>query len=225
MTYCVVRLAVFLVGLAAVVMIPFLLLGEGFEARFSAEGARGWLAQYGQKWAWLAALVLLMSDLVLPVPATGVMSALGYVYGTWTGGLLGATGSFLSGLAAYELCRAGGQSAANRLLGAADHARAERIFAGNMGGWMVALSRWMPLLPELTACMAGLTGMPRQRFLPALACGCLPMGLIFAAIGAAGTDHPGLAVGLSILIPALLYAGSMWWIKRRGPIRQERRQR
>ena len=170
-------------------------------------------AEYGMRWGWLAAMGLLVADLVLPVPATGVMSALGYVYGTWAGGLIGAAGSFLSGVAAYELCRAGGQKAADRLLGPADHERAQRVFSGGLGGWMVALSRWMPLLPELTACMAGLTGMPRRRFLPALACGCVPMGLVFAAVGASGTERPVLAIGLSILIPALLYAGTAAWMR------------
>ena len=197
-------------------MIPFFLLGERFETHFSPEGARLWLAEYGKTWGGVAAMGLLVADLVLPVPATGVMSALGYVYGTWLGGLMGAAGSFLSGLVAYELCRAGGQGAADRLLGPEDQARAGRIFSGGMGGWMVALSRWMPLLPELTACMAGLTRMPRRRFLPALACGCVPMGLVFAAIGATGTDRPGLAIGLSVLIPAVLYGVTAWGMKRRG---------
>lgn len=210
------RLLLFLSGLALVVLIPFFLMGEGFEERFSVEGARLWLVGYGRSWGWLAALGLLIADLVLPVPATGVMSALGYVYGTLLGGLTGAAGSFVSGVVAYELCRCGGQGAADRLLGPKDQARAERVFAGGMGGWMVALSRWMPLLPELTACMAGLTRMPRRRFLPALACGCLPMGLVFAAIGAAGTDRPQLAIGLSVLIPALLYAATAWWMKQRA---------
>ena len=195
-------------------MIPFLVMGERFEAQFTAEAARGWLAEYGMRWGWLAAMGLLVADLVLPVPATGVMSALGYVYGTWWGGLAGAAGSFLSGVVAYELCRAGGQRAADRLLGPADQERARRVFSGGLGGWMVALSRWMPLLPELTACMAGLTGMPRRRFLPALACGCVPMGLVFAAVGASGTERPMLAIGLSVLIPAVLYAGTAAWMKR-----------
>jgi uncharacterized membrane protein YdjX (TVP38/TMEM64 family) len=212
-----VRLLLLLLGLAVLVMIPFLLMGERFESRFSPAGARDWLADYGQAWGWLAALGLLIGDLVLPIPATGVMSALGYVYGTWIGGLTGAAGSFLSGVTAYELCRWGGQGAADRLLGPGDQARAERIFSGGLGGWMVALSRWMPLLPELTACMAGLTRMPRRRFLPALACGCVPMGLVFAAIGASGAERPGLAVGLSVLVPAVCYAATAWWLKRSRP--------
>lgn len=209
------RLFLLLLGLAGLVLIPFFLLGEGFMEHFGAEGARLWLAQYGKAWGWLAALGLLVSDLVLPVPATSVISALGYGYGALVGGLIGAAGSFLSGVLAYELCRRCGGRAADRLLGAHDRERATRIFGGDTGGWLVALSRWMPLLPEMTACMAGLTRMPRRRFLTALACGCLPMGLTFASIGATGTTQPGLALALSAMVPGILYLAAVWCLKRR----------
>ena len=211
------RLFILLLGLAALILIPFFLLGDGFMARFGEAGARTWLMEYGRAWGWLAALGLLMADLLLPVPATSVISALGYGYGTLAGGLIGASGSFLSGALAYELCRRSGQRAADRLLGPEDRERAARIFGGRMGGWLVALSRWMPLLPEMTACMAGLTGMPRRRFYTALACGCLPMGLTFAAIGATGNDRPGVALGLSVVVPGLLYALAALWLKRQPP--------
>lgn len=183
-------------------------------ATFGEAGARAWLESHGRAWGWLAGLGLLVADLVLPVPATSVISALGYGYGLVLGGLVGAAGSFLCGTVAYELCRRCGQRAADRLLGAEDRERAARIFGGNAGGWLVALSRWMPLLPEMTSCMAGLTGMPRRRFYAALTSGCLPMGLMFAAIGASGNDRPGLALGLSAAVPAVLYVAAARWIKR-----------
>lgn len=185
-------------------------------ALFEGEGARRWLAVYGREWAWLAALLLLVTDLLLPVPATAVIGGLGYVYGGLAGGVLGAAGSFLSGMVAYEGCRRWGMRAADRVLGTEDRARAERIFAGGMGGWLVALSRWMPLLPEMTACMAGLTGMGRGRYYAALASGCVPMGLTFAFIGATGVERPGLALGLSAALPAVLYGVAAWYVKRRG---------
>jgi uncharacterized membrane protein YdjX (TVP38/TMEM64 family) len=79
---------------------------------------------------------------------------------------------------------------------------------------VVALSRCLPLLPEVAACMAGLTKMPAGRFFAALACGCLPIGFVFAWIGAAGQDSPGLALGLSVVIPAVLYGIALLVMKR-----------
>lgn len=204
-----------LLGLAVLVLIPFLWWGEGFMTTFGEAGAREWLGTWGKSRGWLAGLGLLISDLVLPVPATAVIGALGYLYGALMGGAVGAAGSFLSGVLAYELCRKWGARAAARLLGVEERERAARIFAGGTGGWLVAMSRWMPLLPEMTACMAGLTGMGRGRFYLALACGCVPMALTFAAIGAAGVDRPGLALALSAVLPGVLYLAAAGWMRGR----------
>lgn len=209
-----VRLVWLLTGLAVLVLIPFFLVGEEMMARFGGSGP--WLQDYGRAWGWLAGLGLLTSDLVLPVPATAVISALGFVYGAGWGALIGASGSFLSGTLAYEACRGGGPRVVNWLLGPADLAKATRIFAGTSGGWLIALSRWLPLLPEMACCMAGLSRMPRRRFFTALACGCGPMAMVFATIGSTGTERPGLALGLSALAPALLYGAAVRWLKHHG---------
>ena len=189
--------------LALAVLIPFALWGEGFERSFSPEGAAAWLAAYGH-WAAAAGILLLMSDLFLPVPATAVMAALGYIYGPLTGGLIATLGSFLSGALAYLLCRWLGRRAAVGLLGAQELARGERLFA-RAGGWLVVLSRWLPVFPEVIACMAGLARMPPRAFFAALACGSAPLGFVFAAIGHAGADHPILAIALSAGLPPLLW--------------------
>ena len=197
------RLVWLFVGLAVLVLIPFLIWGDALEAAFSQEGAVAWLRGYGQ-WAWAAAVLLLMGDLVLPIPGTAVMAALGFVYGPWLGGLIGGAGSFLSGSLAYWLCRALGRKAAERILGPDDYAKGQRLFT-NVGGWIVVLSRWLPLFPEVVACMAGLTRMPAGRFHAAVALGSLPLGFAFAFVGHAGVEHPGLAVALSAVLPPLLW--------------------
>ncbi|MCB1227904.1 MAG: VTT domain-containing protein, partial [Verrucomicrobiales bacterium] len=81
---------------------------------------------------------------------------------------------------------------------------------GRRGGWMVAVSRWLPVLPEAVACLAGLAGMQWRRFVLALTCGSLPVGFAFAAIGHLGQAQPGWAVALSALVPVVL-----WWAARR----------
>ena len=115
-------------------------------------------------------MLLLAADLFLPLPGTLIMSALGYVYGPVGGGLLATVGSFLGGTLGYGLCRLLGRGAARRLLGEKDLEKGERLFA-SVGGWIVVLSRWLPLVPEVVSCMAGLTRMPARSFLLALLCG------------------------------------------------------
>ena len=197
------RLLWIFVGLAVLFLIPFLIWGGSFEEWLSAEGAVAWLRGYGA-WAWLAGMILLALDIVLPIPGTVVMSALGLVYGAFLGGLISTTGSVLSGLLAYGACRTFGHAAAERITGAESLAKAEHLFA-KRGGWVVALSRWLPLMPEVVACLAGLTRMRFGVFLAALVCGSAPLGFAFAAVGAAGKKDILLALALSAALPVALW--------------------
>lgn len=207
------RLFWIFLGLAVLVLIPFLIWGEGFERAFTQAGAVDWLRGYGL-WAWAAGIALLGLDLVLPIPATAVMAALGFIYGPLAGGLIGAAGSILSGAIGYGLCRSLGRGVALRILGEKDLERGERLFR-NVGGWLVVLSRWLPIFPEVIACMAGLARMPARTFFFALACGSLPLAFVFAAVGHAGAERPVLAIGLSALLPPVLWLLVQPWFRAR----------
>lgn len=205
-----VAIAIILAG----ILIPFAIWGGRFDAAFSLEGAQAWITAHGS-WAWLAGMLLLMSDIVLPVPATIVMSALGLVHGWWLGGLLASAGAFLAGMAAYAACRWLGRPAALWIAGGQGLERGERLFSRH-GGWLVALSRWMPVLPEAVACLAGLVRMDARVFAISLACGCVPVGFAFAGIGALGKSSPGAAVTLSAVLPVCLWLAARQWLRRRS---------
>ena len=197
------RLFWIFLGLGIVFLIPFLIWGESMEAAFSVQGAVDWLSGF-ERWAWAAAIGLLFLDFILPVPGTAVMSALGYVYGPILGGFIASGGSFAAGAVAYFGCRLLGDGVARKLLGETDYRRGIALFA-DAGGWIVVISRWLPLIPEIVACMAGLTHMPVGKFLAALACGSLPLGFVFAYIGHTGSNHPAMALVLSAGIPPILW--------------------
>ena len=209
------RLLSIFIALALLFAVPFLLWGDAFQERFAGDGAvNAWIENYGS-WAWMVGVLLLAADLVLPVPSTAVMSALGLVYGVFLGGLLGAAGSILSGCLAYAICRSLGRETAIRIAGEKDLRRGERLFA-SVGGWVVALSRWLPLLPEVVACMAGLSRMPPIHFFLALVCGTLPLAFTFAAVGERGVDSPALALSLSAALPVVLWPIAQWFLRRRA---------
>ena len=193
-------------------VIPFMIWGEQFEGALSLEGARAWMGRFGPG-AGLAGVGLLVADILLPIPSTVVMSALGLTYGTLIGGLYAGLGSMLSGLVAYAACRWLGRPAALRIAGEDGLRKGEDFFAGG-GAWLVLGSRWLPVLPEAVACLAGLTKMPFRKFFVALACGSLPMGFAFAAIGAVGQESPGLAMALSALVPVGLWLIARRWLRR-----------
>lgn len=199
------RLWLLVAALLALVIAPFFIWGGWFQRMLDLDGAKAWMESLGPL-AWLGGIALLVGDLVLPIPGTVVMSALGLAYGWFWGGVASVAGSALSGLVAYALCRRFGHKPAVWLAGRAGLAKGEMLFRGWRGGWLVALSRWMPVLPETVACLAGLTRMRFRVFLPALLSGTVPQGFIFSTIGAFGVERPGIAIALSALAPVGLYA-------------------
>jgi uncharacterized membrane protein YdjX (TVP38/TMEM64 family) len=198
--------------LLAGTIIPFMIWGEALESAFSVQGARAWMAGFGPG-AGVAGIGLLVADILLPIPSTLVMSALGLTYGPLIGGLYAAAGSALAGVIAYGLSRWLGRPLALRLAGEAGLREGEEFFAAG-GAWLVACSRCLPILPEAVACLAGLNRMPFRTFLVAVLCGSLPMGFVFAAIGALGQDDPAWALALSVAVPALLWLGARRWMRR-----------
>jgi uncharacterized membrane protein YdjX (TVP38/TMEM64 family) len=201
------RLFLLFIGLAIIVLVTFFIWGDFLTEIFTQSGTVSWLSQYG-KWAWAAAVVLLMSDLLLPLPGTIIVSSLGYIYGPIAGGLISTVGSFFAGSLGYWLCRLLGENVAMKLLGRKDYMRGKKL-SGSVGGWVVVLSRWLPVFPEVISCMAGLTRMPAGYFHGALLCGTLPFAFVYAYIGYTGLENPWLAIVLSIGIPPLI-----WWIVR-----------
>ena len=197
------RLLRIFVVLAVLVLIPFFIWGEHFMALFDGESARRFVQRCGA-WGWLAVIGLLIGDLFFPIPATGVMSAAGYVYGPWFGGIVSVVGSFLSGMLAFVLCRTLGHRAALWLAGEKGLAENEAVFRRD-GPWLIALSRWLPILPEVIACLARLTQMRTRVFVVALLCGTVPMGFCYAAVGALFEREPAWALGLSVALPAALW--------------------
>lgn len=202
------RLVAGFVILAALFLVSWLVWGGDWENQFTLQGSIAWLEAAGY-WAWAGGILLLVGDLFLPVPGTIVISALGFIYGVALGGMVAGVGLSAAGILGYGVGRLFGNRFARRWLGERDFAAGQRIFTKG-GGWIVAMSRALPILPEVISCTAGLVGMPFKRFSVALACGSFPMGFLFAAVGSAGREAPGWALIFSLVLPALL-----WWLASR----------
>lgn len=198
--------------LAFLIVISFLLWGDSFTAFFEEGRAVKILEEYGSI-SWLVGILILIGDLFLPLPATLIMSALGYLYGPVIGGLLSVIGNFLSGVVAYGICISLGERGALFILGQKDFDKGRTVFNAR-GGWIVALSRWLPIVPEVVACMAGLNRMDAGRFSIALLCGSLPLGFVFAWIGHSAKADPEIAIALSALLPAILWMGAQYLLRR-----------
>ncbi len=76
---------------------------------------------------------------------------------------------------------------------------------------MILLSRAMPILPEVTACLAGMTKMKFSRFLLAWCLSTIPYVLIVSYAGSVSSlENPKPAIYTAIGISATLWAG--WYL-------------
>jgi uncharacterized membrane protein YdjX (TVP38/TMEM64 family) len=200
------RLVFSMIALAVFFLVGWGLVGEGLEEVWNVEKLAGYFEQ-AKSWAWLLGILLLLVDLLLPIPGTIVMSALGVVYGFWIGGLIATIGSMLAGILGYGVGRFFDEKFAQRWLGEKDFEKGRSIFEKS-GAWVVAMSRALPILPEVLACMAGLLRMPFGTFVIALACGAVPMGFLFAWIGTMGREQPAWGLAFSLGVPAVLWGAA-----------------
>ncbi|MFM2196631.1 MAG: hypothetical protein RLZZ505_63 [Verrucomicrobiota bacterium] len=207
------RVVLLMVVLCAFFLLGWWLFGQGLEEAWNLELLAARFAE-AKGWAWLAGIGLLLADLLLPIPGTIVMSALGAVYGFWLGGMIASAGSMLAGMLGFGIGRFFNEDFAKRWLGEKDFEQGRSLFARG-GAWVVAVSRALPILPEVLACMAGLLRMPFGKFVVALACGAVPMGFLFAWIGTLGREYPSWGLAFSLGVPALLW-GAAAVMRKRG---------
>jgi uncharacterized membrane protein YdjX (TVP38/TMEM64 family) len=155
-------------------------------------------------WAWAAGIVLIIADLVLPVPQTSVLTALGVIYGFALATLIGTVALVLAGVVPYLLMRTRvGRFIVRRLKGRSREAI--DVLSNQAGPWAIALSRSLPYsIPEAIVCLAGLARMPARTFLVSLVSGSVPAALLYAGIGAGWARDPLLALAVSYVLPILL---------------------
>jgi uncharacterized membrane protein YdjX (TVP38/TMEM64 family) len=155
-------------------------------------------------WAWAWGIGLIWADLILPVPQTAILAALGIVYGTVIGGLLGSFALITSGLLAYLLMQTSARRFLVRLVGKRSMDKMGIAFTRS-GAWAIVLTRSLPYsIPEAVVFLAGLSGMPIERFLAAVVLGSVPTAFVFAGIGEGWADDPLLALAVSYVLPIVL---------------------
>jgi uncharacterized membrane protein YdjX (TVP38/TMEM64 family) len=169
-----------------------------------------------ENWAWALGMALIWADLVLPVPQTAVIAALGIIYGTVLGGLLGSLGLITGGLLGYVLMLTSARRYVQRFVGPQSLHKMERLFDQG-GAWAIVLTRSLPYsVPEAMVFLAGLAGMPMRKFTAALTIGSVPTAFAFAAIGAGWADQPILALAVSYVLPILLLPIALYLMRRRA---------
>jgi uncharacterized membrane protein YdjX (TVP38/TMEM64 family) len=173
------------------------------------------LRDYGS-WAWALGIALIWADLVLPIPQTAVIAALGIIYGTLLGGLLGSLGLITGGLLGYLLMLTSARRCVQRFVGPRSLHKMESLF-DHGGAWAIVLTRSLPYsVPEGMVFLAGLAGMPMRKFTIALTIGSVPTAFAFAAIGDGWADQPIVALLVSYVLPILLLPIALYLMRLRA---------
>jgi uncharacterized membrane protein YdjX (TVP38/TMEM64 family) len=171
-------------------------------------------------WAWAVGIVLIVADLVLPVPQASVLTVFGAIYGLVPATLIGTIALVLAGVIAYLLMLTPVGRFMVRLLRGRSREVIDAL-SNRAGPWAIALSRSLPYsVPEAIVCLAGLTRMPVKTLLISisLVSGSAPAALLYAGIGTGWARDPSLALAISYVLPILLLLGALFVMDRRDPL-------
>lgn len=180
----------------------------------SLEQIEGWLIQaQNAPTIYIMAIViaLLFLDLFVTVPTLSLIMLSGYFLGYPLAVLASVTGLIITGCSGYLLSFLYG-SRVLRFLIKDDKKREDMKSTFHKHGFaMILLSRALPMLPEVTACLSGSTRMPFPKFLAAWSLSSVPYVLIAAYSGSISSlGNPMPAIFTAIGITSVLWLG--WFL-------------
>lgn len=208
-----IKLMAGLVAIFAATFIAARLLGI-----LTVENVRHWFA-VASDWSMVTVacvvIALLFIDLFVAVPTLTVMILGGYFLGFLPGAAAALAGSCLAAGVGYALSARYGTRLLDRIVKDADErASMEAAFRAH-GPAMIMLARSAPILPEVTSCMAGATGMPPRRFSFFYLLATVPYATVAAYAGSVSSiDDPMPAIYAVIGLYALFWGGAYVWRRR-----------
>lgn len=203
-----------------------LILGSIFALTFvlgrvfgilTIENVRNWL-ELAQSvdpiWVAGTVILLLFLDLFVAVPTLTITILAGFFLGFPFGVSAAFTGMSLAAFSGYAISRVWGDRAISLVVREKkDRMEMAKTFEKS-GPTMIVLSRAAPMVPEVTACMAGATRMRLSRYSFFFTISTLPYALIAAYAGSISSpESPKPAIYAALLLYAVLWIG--WYLFRR----------
>lgn len=166
------------------------------------------------KWVVGAVIILLFVDILVSVPTLTVTILAGFFLGFPVGVASAVTGMAMASFSGYWISRKWGHRGITFLVrDEADRQDMTDAFHRN-GPAMIMLSRAAPMVPEVTACMAGATRMPFPRYCLFFAISTLPYAMIAAYAGSVSSlENPQPAIYAVLFLYLALWSG--WFVYQR----------
>jgi uncharacterized membrane protein YdjX (TVP38/TMEM64 family) len=162
----------------ALILIPFAL----WEQPITAFATRLLAPTAGRAALAAIVIVLLASDVLLPIPSSFVSAGAVSLLGAVQGGLTIALGMTAAAWLGYWLGRYGGEPLARRMAGPSELERARRMM-DRYGSWVVLVCRGVPVLAEASTLLAGATRTSVWTFALVTTLGNVGLSAAYALIG------------------------------------------
>lgn len=173
-----------------------------------------WAQSVNPLWVVSLVILLLYADLLMAVPTLTITILAGFFLGFPTGAAASLAGMSLAAFSGYYVSRAWGESAIALLVRDPDERRVLADTFLQSGPGMIMLSRAAPIVPEVTACIAGATGMGFARYSMFFAISTVPYVAIASYAGSISSfEDPKPAIYAVLLLNFILWSG--WFLLRR----------
>ena len=199
------KIAAFVAAMVLVVVVPFLLLGDQIAhltpSLWNGDQPRPLVAAGG--------FLLLAADVVLPVPSTVVIAAMGQLLGSLRATMIAAGGLTLGCIIGYWLGRVLGSDFACRAMGEEDFSALAKLL-DRYGVVVLAACRPVPVLAEVSVIAAGVAEISAYKVLFVTTFANIGFAAIYAALGANAESMTGfllaVAAALGMPLAAMLLA-------------------
>lgn len=210
-----------------------LILALGFASTFLVLNATGIISierithllefaqQASPRFIGTVVVLLLFADLFVAMPTLTIMLLSGFFLGAKLGALFSITGLLLAGVTGYALSRRYGDCVLRLIIrDQSERLKTIRLFQ-EIGVGTILLSRAMPILPEVSACMSGLTKISFVRFILAWLFSAVPYAIIAAYAGSISTlSNPKPAILAGVGLTTFLW--SAWFVYKRYALKLDK---
>jgi uncharacterized membrane protein YdjX (TVP38/TMEM64 family) len=162
----------------------------------------------------LTIIILLTCDLFIAVPTLSVCILAGYFLGFFWGGISASVGMLCTGTLGYWICYCYGPGLLQKIYRDEKKRQEMQQLFNQQGKKIILISRAMPMLPEICACLAGSNRLPFPEFLFLFSIATFPYGFVAAFAGShSSIENPLPALITAILVPLILWLCWFLWLK------------
>jgi uncharacterized membrane protein YdjX (TVP38/TMEM64 family) len=187
----------------AIPIVPFVLFGQQVDAWLAA-----WRADPPARHVVASVVVMLLAtDVFLPIPSSMVSTLAGSQLGVWNGTAAAWLGMTLGAIVGFAVARQFGPRLVTWLT-RPDDLRRTAALVDRLGPVLLVLGRGVPVLAEATVLWFGMHGLSWRRFLPPVLLANLGLALAYSLFGELAERYHSLPLGLAVAIalPVLMVA-------------------